>query len=141
MVILDPSTGPDGPGLQFEIDAGNRLTRVVDAADDTKFVDYKFDGTGKLNSCGAVGAAPRVYAYDGSSEQITTIWDNRAPSWRQSDTTTGDGRSANRTPRACATERQSLSCTRISRRDETHDGDVSPKPRRALLAPGADRDA
>ena len=70
------STGPDGPGLRFEIDAGNRLTRVVDAADDTKFVDYKFDGTGRLIRAAPSGQPARVYAYDGSSERITTISDD-----------------------------------------------------------------
>jgi len=70
------STGPDGPGLRFEFDAADRLTRVADAADDTSYVDFQFDGIGRLVRAAPSGQPARVYAYDGTSERITTISDD-----------------------------------------------------------------
>ena len=70
------SNGPDGGlGLHFETDSLSRLTRVVDSADATRFVDFEFDGTGRLIRAAPSGQPARVYAYDGDSERITTISD------------------------------------------------------------------
>jgi hypothetical protein len=48
----------------------------VDTADATRFVDFEFDGTGRLIRAAPSGQSAQVYGYDGESERITTISDD-----------------------------------------------------------------
>jgi hypothetical protein len=73
--LLD-TKGPDGPGLRFEFAPSDRLSRVVDMADPTRFVDYEYDAAWRLRRAAPSGSPAQRYVYDGGSQRITTISDD-----------------------------------------------------------------
>ena len=69
--------GPDGPGLRFDIGPDKRLVQVTKATDPAQFAHYEFDEAGRLIRATSSTSALRTYAYDGASQRITTISDDK----------------------------------------------------------------
>jgi YD repeat-containing protein len=73
---LASTTGPDGPGLLFEISPDDRLTRVTTASDPTDFVRYEYDAAGRLVRAVHSSGFGQRFAYDGDTQLITEISDD-----------------------------------------------------------------
>ena len=70
------ASGPSGEGIRLETGQMGRFTRVTDQADPTRFVSYEYDGSGRLIRVAPSSSAAQRYAYDGTSQRISTILDD-----------------------------------------------------------------
>jgi hypothetical protein len=74
----DPAgaSGPAGEGIRLEMGEPGRFARVTDQADPTRFVSYGFDALGRLIRVAPSSSATQRYAYEGTSQRISTVSDD-----------------------------------------------------------------